>query len=445
MRSSFKLFVLLLPALFVLSVDAQRPDDALATSGNITFTAASLSPSGQKLYLEQRKIISENRAQILAGMIDTAILELESKSLNSTPEKLTAAQRAKVAEPTTAEIQKLYDANASALGGRPLAEVRSQLVEYLKSVAADKVVAAYIQTLRTKYKVANGKDVNAIGLTPSDVVATIGTRTITLGEFEQANRVRLNDIEMEVFEELRGDLEASIFSTLVGEEAKERNIDTGAFIAAEVTDKLRLWTDEERAAVEAALMKRLFTKYGVKILLREPPPIVQNILIETDDPQAGSAAAPVTVVMFTDFQCPACSRTHPVLKQTLAEYGDKIRFVVRDFPLENIHENAFQAALAANAARAQGKFFEYSEILYRNQDALDRASLVKYATELGLNAKQFELDFSDARTQAEVKKDQADGRSYGVGGTPTIFVNGVKVHRLSAQAFHRAIDRALSK
>jgi protein-disulfide isomerase len=134
-----------------------------------------------------------------------------------------------------------------------------------------------------------------------------------------------------------------------------------------------------------------------------------------------------------------------VLKQTLAEYGDKIRFVVRDFPLENIHENAFQAALAANAARAQGKFFEYSEILYRNQDALDRASLVKYATELGLNAKQFELDFSDARTQAEVRKDQADGRSYGIGGTPAIFVNGIKVQRLSSQAFRRAIDRALSK
>jgi len=149
--------------------------------------------------------------------------------------------------------------------------------------------------------------------------------------------------------------------------------------------------------------------------------------------------------MFTDFQCPACSGTHPVLKQTLATYGDKIHFVVRDFPLENIHKNAFQAALAANAARAQGKFFEYAEILYQNQDALDKASLLKYAAQLGLNAKQFELDFTDARVKAEIQKDQADGRSYGVSGTPTIFVNGVKVQRLSADSFRRAIDRALSK
>ena len=133
------------------------------------------------------------------------------------------------------------------------------------------------------------------------------------------------------------------------------------------------------------------------------------------------------------------------LKRVLDAYEDKIHFVVRDFPLENIHENAFRAALAANAARAQGKFFEYVDVLYRNQDALDKASLLKYAAELGLNGKQFELDFTDARAQAEVKKDQADGRSYGIGGTPAIFVNGVKVHRLSADAFRRAIDRALSK
>jgi protein-disulfide isomerase len=149
--------------------------------------------------------------------------------------------------------------------------------------------------------------------------------------------------------------------------------------------------------------------------------------------------------MFSDFQCPACGRTHPVLKQVLAEYGDKVRFAVRDFPLENIHENAFQAALAANAARTQGKFFEYADVLYRNQEALDKASLVKYAGELGLNVKQFELDFSDAKAANEIRKDQADGRSYGIGGTPAIFVNGVKVQRLSADAFRRAIDRALSK
>jgi protein-disulfide isomerase len=437
--------LVLAPVLFYSGVTAQRLDDVLATSTTSTFTASSLSPQGQKIYLEQRKLIGETRAQLLSEMIANAVLELEAKPTSSTKEKLLAAQRTKVAAPTTAEIQKIYNANTAALGGRPLAEVRGQIVEYLKHDSEQTAVNSYIQSLRTKYKVTAGRDVNAMGLAPADVVATVNGRNITLGEFEQANKVRLNDTEIEIFEEIRSDLEPSIFSALAAEEAKSRNLDTGSFIAAEITDKLRLYTDEERVGVETALMRQLFAKYKVKITLREPTPIVQNILVEADDPQIGSASAPVTVVMFTDFQCPACSRTHPVLKQVLAAYGDKIRFVVRDFPLESIHENAFQAALAANAAFAQGKFLEYADVLYRNQDALDKASLLKYASELGLNAKQFELDFTGATAQAEVKKDQADGRSYGIGGTPAIFVNGVKVQRLSAEAFRRAIDRALSK
>ena len=191
-------------------------------------------------------------------------------------------------------------------------------------------------------------------------------------------------------------------------------------------------------------MRALFAKYNVKFVIPEPKPIVQNISVD-DDPSVGSTSAPVTVVMFTDFQCSGCARTHPTVKQAVAEYGDKVRFVVRDFPLETIHKDAFNAALAAGAARAQNKFAEYTEILYRNQEALDRASLVRYATELGLNVKQFELDFSDAKTAAEVRKDQADGRGYGITGTPAVFVNGIKVHRLSLPGFRVAIDRALKK
>jgi protein-disulfide isomerase len=149
--------------------------------------------------------------------------------------------------------------------------------------------------------------------------------------------------------------------------------------------------------------------------------------------------------MFSDFQCPACARTHPELKRVIAEYKDKVRFVVRDFPLENAHPNAFEAALAANAAHRQGKFVEYIEILYRNQEALDGASLRTYAEQLKLDLAKFEAAIADPAAAAEVKKDQSDGRSYGVGGTPTIFVNGVKVHRLSAPAFRDAIERALKK
>ncbi|HVF30958.1 MAG TPA: thioredoxin domain-containing protein [Pyrinomonadaceae bacterium] len=423
---------------------AQRVDDVLATSTAATFKTTSLSANGQRILAERRKLVNDARASLLAAMISEAVVDLESKAQNSTREKLLEAARMKVTEPTPAQIKTVYDANRDALGGRSIEDARPQIVEFIKHEAGDKAVENLVQTLRTKYKVTLGKDINSVGLAPTEMLATIGTRTITVREYDQTQKFRLNDIEMEIYEELKSDLESAIFSTLVAEEAKARSLDVSALLATEITDKLREFSEEERAIVESDLMRRLFAKYNVKFQLAEPTPIVQVISVD-DDPQIGNAAAPVTIVMFTDFQCPACARAHPALKNVMAAYGDRVRLVVRDFPLEAIHENSFQAALAANAARVQGKFNEYTDLLYRRQDALDRASLVKYATELGLNAKQFELDFNDAKTAAEVRKDQTDGRGYGIAGTPAIFVNGVKVHRLSLHGFRTAIDRALKK
>jgi protein-disulfide isomerase len=128
----------------------------------------------------------------------------------------------------------------------------------------------------------------------------------------------------------------------------------------------------------------------------------------------------------------------------MAAYPGKIRFVVRDFPLEAIHENGFQAARAAGAANLQGKFFDYIEILYKNQNALDLASLKKYAAQIGLNVQQFELDFNSEKVAAEVRKDMADGEALNIGSTPTIFVNRKRVRNLSVGGFKEAIDKALA-
>ena len=133
---------------------------------------------------------------------------------------------------------------------------------------------------------------------------------------------------------------------------------------------------------------------------------------------------------------------HPVLDEVLASYGDKVRFVVRDFPLP-IHANARKAAEAANAAHQQGKFFEYAALLFKRQDALDPASLKKYATELGLDRARFDAALDKGTYADEVQHDLVDGEAYGVDSTPTIFVNGVVVATLSAEALRAAIDRAL--
>ena len=437
-----KFIAVFLVILTVLQAATAQQKQALAIAGGRSFYSSDLPPDAQKLHENTEQLIRSERTRLLAEMINDTVLELEAKERKISVDQLVQDERKKIADPTDAQIRAVYDANAAALDNRPLEEVRDQIKAYMREQEAQKLFAAFSKDLRVKHKYTAGKDVNALGLKPTEVLATIGTRSITLQEFEDKNKVSLWDTRVELYEHLRCELESVILNALVAEEAKSRNIDASELVAAEITSKMRDYSDEERLALETGLRDRLFAKYKPQFLLKEPDPVVQNISAD-DDPSFGNAAARVTVVMFTDLQCPACARTHPMLKKVLTEYGDKVRLVVRDFPLENIHPNAFQAAVAANAANAQGKFVEFAELLYRNQQALDRDSLLKYAAELGLNVKQFELDFTGEKAAAEVRKDIADGKSYNISGTPTIYVNGVKVHRLTADGFRRAIDRAL--
>ncbi len=437
-------FFAILLLVFPATLFAQNADVVLATGKGKSFSQSVLSPTGQNLFANQKAQYEAARTELLSQMIAEGLLDMETKAVGSTRDKLIATVRGKVPEPAANLVQAVYDANRAALGNRPLDEVRKEIVDYLKREPEQKAVGEYIASLQSKYKYTAGKNVNAADLKPADVLATFGTRRITAQEFETANRLKLNDLQWHLYEDLRAELEIGILNDLIEEEAKARGTDTSSIIAAEVTDKMRTFADGEREQLETALMDRLFAKYEIKILLKEPPVIAQNVSAD-DDPSRGPASAPVTVVMFSDFQCPACARTHPVLKSVISEFGDKVRFVVRDYPLESIHENAFAAAMAANAAGAQGKYFEYIDLLYRNQSALDAASLKKYAADLGLNAKQFELDLTVESSAAEIRKDIADGDTHGVSGTPAIFVNGVKVHRLSAEAFRRAINRALAR
>lgn len=423
---------------------AQKPSDVLATSIGVTYTAETLSPEVRKVYENRDKIIADARSQALSVMKARALLDLEAKTTNRTAEQILAAERTKAVAPTAEQIQAFYDENSSSLGGKTLDEVRKQITEYLQQQSEQQAVEGFVKGLEEKYKVSPGKDVNAVGLKPTDVLVTIGSKPITVAEFELKNKAALYEMRAQIFDEVNYDLEAAVFSALVAEEAKARGVETNELIAAEITNKLKQYTEDERAELERSLMKQLFAKYKVKMTLKEPPPLVQNISTD-DDPVIGNAAAPVTVVMFTDFQCPACSATDPVLRKVLTQYGSKVRLVVRDFPLQRLHPNAFQAAMAANAARAQGKFADYVDVLYHHQDALDRDSLIKYAGDLGLNTKKFALDLSDEKAAAEIRKDIADGTSYGATGTPTIFVNGVKVRRLSADGFRQAVNDALAR
>ncbi len=436
------IFCLLIPAFSLL---AQKPDDVLAMATGKTFTVADLDTQTQQVWQNRQKIIANARLELFAKHVSDLLLAKEAEARKTTVEKLLETEvKSKISDPPIAQIQATYDANSSQLGNKPLAEVRPQIVSYLRREPEQKATEIFIAALKTKYKPVFGKDVNAPNLKPSDVLATVGLKQITLKDFEDKSKPALYEVEAQIYDALEKSLQTAISTALVSAEAAKENLIPGEIIAREITDKMKDYSDEERIGLETAFADRLFTKYNVKILIAEPEPVVQNISLD-DDPSQGDVNAPVTVVMFSDFQCSACSAAHPLLKKVMAQYKEKIRFVVRDFPLETIHANAFQAAQAANAANAQGKFFEYTELLYNNQNSLDNASLKEFANRIGLDRKKFDADLDGGKYAAEVRKDMADGENYGVKSTPTIFINGVKVRDFSEEGFKKAIKRALKK
>jgi len=170
----------------------------------------------------------------------------------------------------------------------------------------------------------------------------------------------------------------------------------------------------------------------------------QKQIAASDAPAFGPASSKVTLVEFSDFQCPFCSKAATVVQQIKSKYGTKVRFVYRQFPL-SFHQNARPAAQAALAAHAQGKFWEYHDKLFANQTALERGSLEQYAKELGLNMTRFKKALDDKEFEKKVDSDLKLGGDVAVQGTPTVFLNGTRVQNpTDYEAVAKLIDEALA-
>jgi protein-disulfide isomerase len=178
-------------------------------------------------------------------------------------------------------------------------------------------------------------------------------------------------------------------------------------------------------------------------------PTAANLLIADNVYKRGPDEAKVVMVEFADFQCPACGAAHPITKQIAQDYGDKIQMVFRHFPLPQ-HKNAMDASRAAEAAGAQGKFWEMHDVLYEKQDDWSEKSnavdiFVQYAKDLGLNADQFKKDLVEHKFDNQITKGMTDGNAAGVNSTPTFYINGLKQVGIPSFAeFKSLIDSALS-
>ena len=416
--------------------------------------------------------ITQARTTVLDLQINTLLLAVEARKRRIDTHRLYELEvTSRIPAITPAQVKKFIDENREQFDARDQATANEQVMTYLRQEAESKLADDLVKRLRKSNAVTLTADINSPTLNSNSIVATIGGQPLKADSIVERLKPIVYRLQLEGYELTKTQTDQLVDDNLLLEEARRRQIGPEEIVRAEVSDKVRNPTEAEvtkfynenkarisgdlnsvrnqvanylqeqsRQSLEQELSARLRKNADIRWLISEPVPPVQNISVD-DDPVRGEATAPITVVEFTDFQCPACAAMHPVLEEVLRSYGNQVRFVVRDFPLSQ-HEYAGKAAEAANAAQAQGKFFEYITLLFKNQKALDVPSLKKYATEVGLNRARFDAALDRGVYAAEIKKDVEDGEMYGVGRTPTIFINGVQLRVLNAEGLREAIDRA---
>ncbi len=176
-----------------------------------------------------------------------------------------------------------------------------------------------------------------------------------------------------------------------------------------------------------------------------PDPAKKYSLNLNGTPFKGPAAARITVVEFSDFQCPFCKRVGPTLEQIEKAYGDKVRIAFKHLPLP-MHPMAESAARASEAAHRQGKFWEMHDKLFADQQALSEQAYEKHAKEIGLDVERFKKDFTSPEVKARVEADAREANQLGVGGTPGFFVNGRFLSGAQPfEAFKTLIDQELAQ
>jgi protein-disulfide isomerase len=302
--------------------------------------------------------------------------------------------------------------------------------------------------------------------------ATVAGTPIGLAEVDELVRAQLMDLRAREHQ-IRGQaLEALIVRALIEREAVARATTAEALDQAEVAGRVTLTDAEVKAVYEAnrarfanaaekdalqqirsaltqqrqnerrtAFARELRTKYDVKLLL-EPYRVPVEL---AEAPVRGNAKAPVTIVEFSDFQCPFCVRARPTVNRVREVYGDRVRFAFRHYPLD-FHPQAQKAGEAAACAGEQGRFWEMHDRLWESQAKLSVPELKAHAQALGLDAAGFASCLDSGRHADLVERDLRAGQAYGVSGTPAFFVNGRPlVGAQPFEAFQQLIDDELAR
>jgi len=288
------------------------------------------------------------------------------------------------------------------------------------------------------------------------VVAEAAGGAILLEDLDAPLAMRIHDLEESIYQLRKQRLDQMIDKIVLQKEA-ERNKESVQQLldkevlskGVEVTDKeIEQYYDENRQKWSQSTKSKeelrgeianlvanrkgyekvmdfaasLYAHYGVNVYLKEPAPPTLHTKFE-GGVSRGPHNAPITVVEFSDYQCPACKQSHQAVKTVQSVYSDKLLWVFKDFPLHR-DEASLQAAQAARCADEQGKFWDYQDSLFSHVGEPSPDRLVGYARELGLNTEVFENCLQSGRYRSEIEKDLEEGWRAGINSTPTFVING---------------------
>jgi protein-disulfide isomerase len=306
----------------------------------------------------------------------------------------------------------------------------------------------------------------------NEVIATIDGKAIYENDLLPAIDSQLRQLRTREYELKRRALDVVIQQKSLEAEAARKGVSVRELLMIEVDSKVIEPTDAEARAfyeerkdslkhpfdaemraeilkslkqerlreARSAYVDQLLSRSNVAILLAPHRTEVSH------DPSRlrGNPDAPVTIVEFSDFECPYCQSVQPTLHELMTKYEGKVRLSYRDFPLREIHPNADGAAVAARCAGEQGKFWEYHDLLFKNRNQLDPASLKGHAHTLKLDENQFGKCIESGKFRQSVQEDLDAGMKAGVSGTPGFFINGVALSGAQPlSAFEEIIDSEL--
>lgn len=316
------------------------------------------------------------------------------------------------------------------------------------------VLAAVAVFASCKNNSASPTPPSAAGESPDTVLATWGDKKVTAKEVDAQIGTQLRDLEKKKNDMRKQAAEQLAVQAMVQIEAAKAGQTEEQYLKANIDAKLPVPSDAEiakvfeenkaqmppgstldsmrdrivqfmsgdkRREVAVALFDELKTKNNYKLLIEDP-----RIQVDPVGPSLGPTDAKVTIVEFSDFQCPFCSRAEEAMEQVKTAYAGKVRVVFRHFPL-SFHDKAAKAAEAGACAQEQGKFWEMHKQLFANQSALDVQQLKDHAKAIGLDTAKFNDCLDSGRTKGQVDADMAAGQKAGVNGTPAFFINGVNI------------------